>query len=158
MLEWLKARNPLQKWAFTAVLVAVLGWLLVPAIAAAWLEWDDVDPIIRLKGGHILSVDVEWPQPFTCTVQGPILVEVEVPKGLKAELVAEASKAFPCQTLATQTTIIEKRGGGKEVEVRALVRASASFPVRVLISLDGQLIATPEGTSNSWVGGEITVR
>lgn len=158
MHNWTRVWNPLRRWTFPAVLVAVLGWLLVPAIVSGWIEWDDVDPVISLKGGHILSVQVEWPRPFTCSVQGPILVEVQAPKGLKAQVVKESSGAFPCQTLTTQTTVLEERGGGKEVEVRVLVRANTDFPVRVLISLDGSLVTTLEDTSNSWVEGEVTVR
>ncbi|MFN3973816.1 MAG: hypothetical protein ACK4K2_00845 [Dehalococcoidia bacterium] len=153
-----RAWKPLRRWTFPAVLVAVLGWLLVPAIASGWIEWDDVDPLISLRGGHILSVRVEWPRPFTCSIQGPILVEVQAPKGLKALVVEESSGDFPCQTLTTHTTVSEKRGGGKEVEVRVLVRSNTDFPVRVPISLDGSLVTAPEGTSNSWVEGEVTVR
>lgn len=150
--------KPLRRWTSLAVLVAILGWLVLPTLASAWLEWDDVDPTITLKGGHTLSVRVEWPQPSTCSIQGPILVEVQAPKGLKAEVVQESVGNFPCQTLTTQTTLIEKRGGGKEVEVRVLVRANTEFPVRVPISLDGSLVTTPEGVSNSWIEGEVTVR
>ncbi|GBD11335.1 hypothetical protein HRbin23_00993 [bacterium HR23] len=153
-----QAWKPLIGWALPAALVAVLAWLLTPVLTSAWVEWDDTDPTITLKGGHTLSVQVAWPSPYTCTIQGPILVQVETPKGMKAEVVSEDVRQFPCQTLSTQTTLTERRGGGKEVKVRVLVQAPGDFPVRVSISLDGQVVSAPEGRSNAWVEGEVEVR
>lgn len=153
------AWRPSQGLAFLVALALALAWWMAPGVASAWLSWTGIDPVITLDGGHQVSVRVEWPANFTCTIQGPIEVEVMVPDGLGAGVMVESSSQFPCRTLSTQTSISVKGDGGgdNEIDIAVKLKAGPEFPVKVYLFLDGQQVGVVEGSSQGAVSGSVAL-
>jgi len=159
-------RPGLGKWGITkvGVFLAVLGLAMVgwiaPAIASAWLSCDGIDPIIKLNGKQELAIRVDWPSKYSCSIQSPIEVRVYVPAGMEADLVEESTVTTSCgNTVATATSIFNRSvdNRGDQVYVAAKVNATQSFPVVVVVSVDGKVARELRGSSRSGIGGWVSI-
>lgn len=133
-----------------------VGFLLLLLFASASQadarggRWSGIDPEIRVNGQQV-NVRVEWPTRYNCTVE-ETKVRFLVPKDSDHALIAESNDLLQCNDggftrLETESRIDEKFDHNM-VSVRAKVKASESFPVRVFVYLNGELAAKCGGYSN----------
>ncbi len=124
---------------------------LVPGIAAGWLSWDGIDPVITSANGHELSVKIEWPGEFTCGVDTNIKVKVKAPANFsQPEVDSESADGFDCdgETRTISTTTKVQSGGPNEAgELQVNVKGEGKFPVKVIVTVDGNA-TVGEGVSN----------
>ena len=130
-----------------AIVSAFAVFFAAASVVYGGLSWTGFDPVIRLKGGAILNVDIAVPPGKWCNIDGPIHVTVEAPKG--AKLLKE--QTGPCDV--TTSTVV-KNGAADKVEVTVVVKTSngkGKFPVEIMISHKGQELVTCTGKANSEV-------
>ncbi len=164
MINTLEAKaSGLRKGAFMLMALGILtALLMIPSLAQAWMDWDGTDPVIQFTGGQTLAIRIEWPREFTCSINGPIEVNVKAPAKLNASLVSESTGTFPCQTVSTnittETDLDTAPGKGNAVRVQVEVKSEDDFPVNVYLTLDGGNAKKLTGKSNSEIRGAVAVR
>jgi hypothetical protein len=155
----LKGRGLTRTGVFLVVLgLAMVAWI-APAIASAWLSCDGLDPVIALDGKQKLSVQIDWPSKYSCSIQGPIEVQVSVPAGMDARLVKETVAETSCGTISTVTSITNRSGDKRsdQVQVAVKINASQSFPAIVTVSVDGNVARVLRGSSSSGIKGWVSI-
>lgn len=153
-----KGRKLTRGWSFLTVLMLVLAVWLTPALVGAWTDWTGIDPVIDVDGKQV-SVYVEWPSEMTDEIEPLIPTTVTVNQGRNAYVVSESSEVIDDVLISTKTSLAYAPGLGKNVMVAVTVASDDDdvFPVRVHLSLDGQVVAIVEGVSNSPVIGTVYV-
>ena len=140
------------KWIVPSVMAVFLMAVLVPA-AYAGVSWSGIDPIFKANG-HRFNVWVEWPEGYTCSIEEPIQVVVRVPEEVSYAFVSESSDDVGnCGEPQVTTTTVKFRDRD-DVQVITRVASEETFPVRVKVYLDGELVRTYEGDSDGKVTGE----
>jgi len=100
-----------------------------------------------------VNVRVEWPSQYNCTIEAT-KVRFLVPIGSDHALIAESNDVLPCNggksftRLETHSEIVEHFDHNM-VSVAAKVVASKSFPVRVIVYLNGEMVSKCGGYSNN---------
>jgi hypothetical protein len=133
----------------SATLAMLVLLLAVPPIVHGGGRWSGIDPVL-LYGGHIVNVYVEWPEEHTCSISSPITMGVKAPG---ATLLLDSAWTFTCvsgdtNTVQTATTVLNSGKKGTLQVVNVMVNASQSFPVHVLVFVDGSLKQSCSGSSN----------
>jgi hypothetical protein len=143
MNPWIRA----AKWIVPVFALFVL--MALPSVAdARGGRWSGIDPVFYMNG-HQFNVTVEWPAEHTCDLDGVVEFKIRAPGG---EFEAESRGKFDCDDgdlnrVYTQTRFSDN-GEGDQADIKARLRASASFPVIVTVHRDGELVEECEGVSN----------
>ena len=146
------------KWIVGASMVFVL--LASATVAYGGGRWRGIDPELAVNG-HRINVWVGWPATFNCSVDA-VGVRFLVPYGADAAIVGESDDSLSCgdgtyKRRVTRSSVLEKLNRN-QVAVRASVRASERFPVRVVVFKDGELAARCGGLSNERITcGRVTL-
>jgi hypothetical protein len=107
----------------------------------------------------MLNVRVEWDRDYTCDIEGPIEIVVQVPARSNVKFLGESVERFDCDgdgrpesSLATETRIEESDSRGRRVHVGSLVEAPGlDFRTRLLLYKDMELAKVCGGSSNEQV-------
>ena len=147
----------MRKWMKNIkLIIAVSSMLAMFAIAPVvhgGITWSGIDPIF-LVNGHQFNVYIEWPSQYTCTIQGPIEVDVRVPNNAPYAFIMESSDDVGgCGSPQFTETKVDF-DNRDNVEVKTEVHSAQVFPVRVLVYLDGLLVRTYEGMSSDDITGD----
>ena len=151
----------LKHLRLAAAVPALIILFASATVVLGGLRWIGMDPIVILDEAEV-SVSVEWPQHYTCSIEGPIEIGVIYPATISdARLVSESQSRFECGDsggevvqLATATDLQESpdtRRNVDKVVVTTLLTSSETMPVKVEVSLDGTIIRECAGTSNRLV-------
>jgi hypothetical protein len=68
----------------------LLAMLAVVPIVQGGGRWRGIDPELKY-GGHTINVWVEWPEEYTCAIDGAIAMDIKAPG---ATLVGESTGTF----------------------------------------------------------------
>ncbi len=139
------------KWLFGATTLLLSLFASTSRTDAKGSRLSGIDPEMTVNGQK-LNVRVEWSTRHNCTVE-ETEVRFLVPKDSDHALTTESSELLPCvgggfALIETQSNI-EERYDYDMVSVKAEVKASRGFPVRVLVCLNGELTAECVGYANN---------
>ncbi len=142
------------KWILPLPFILLVFSLAVP-VTNAGILWRGIDPELRVDG-HRVNIWIEWPEPYTCSIDNPIEVEVKVPRDSNYRFIGESADVLDgCdRTMHTRTSVTTYEKGGNRLHVKASVNADEQFPVRVKVYLDNKLVAVYTGESNSTISGK----
>jgi len=138
------------------VLLPLLALLLVAAPEAnAARTWCRTDPVISING-QIVDVLVLAPNEDLPKITGATRVEVTVPSGVSAKLIAtDRGFGFGETVTFSSSDTLRATAQGIDVDVRVYVPASTStVPIQVQFIPRSKGLVSPAsvtGTSNSWV-------
>ncbi|MCH8109221.1 MAG: hypothetical protein IIB15_03750 [Chloroflexi bacterium] len=136
------------KWMTGASMLLVL--MLVTTVAYGGGRFSGIDPIVYVDGDRI-NVWVEWPEEYTCELDGLIDFEIKHSKKSEVQFVSESIDDFTCGdgsfiTIETQTDLrADKKLKTDEIRVKARARATGVFPLRVVIYQNDVLVGSCEG-------------
>ncbi len=142
------------KWILPLPIMLLVLSLAVP-VTYAGILWRGIDPELRVDGRKV-NIWIEWPEPYTCTIDNPIEVEVKIPKGASYSFIGESADVLDgCdRTMHTRTRVDTYERGSYKLHVKATVNSEEIFPVRVKVYLENELVALYTGESNSPVTGK----
>ncbi|MCI0438807.1 MAG: hypothetical protein L0177_06705 [Chloroflexi bacterium] len=132
-----------------AVVSALLVAMLAAGVAHGGVLWTGIDPELRV-GERNVNIWVEWPDQYTCAVES-IKIDVAVPRHKDVTLVGESVGVFDCgdgsvNIVETKTKL--KATGGDRLRISGKLKASESFPYRIVVYVDDELVFTCEAESN----------
>ena len=148
----------LKHLRLAAAIPALIILFASATVVFGGLRWIGMDPIVTLDDAEV-SVYVQWPGQHTCSIDGPIEIGVNYPTGISdAQLVSESQSQFGCSgtgglvvELETATALQESPdtpSNADKVIVTTLLTSSETMPVKVEVTLDGEVIRKCAGKSN----------
>lgn len=150
-----------RRIAVSTVVLAVFALAMTIQSAAAGMGWCRTDPLL-LVDGQAVDVVVSGPLDAPLEVTGPTKIEVQVPKGVDAELIiSDLGFGYGYDITIVETKKLKQKAFYNEVVVRTYVPANdSSMPVLLEVTphlLDLLSPYSVEGTSNSWLSLEVKV-
>jgi len=140
-----------KKWRIPAVMISLAVVFLVSTLgmAQAFWSWCWWDPELDIEG-HQVNINIAIPEDGIDAVVGKIIVLVEVPKGVDAEVLAET--ILP-NGVTTDTHIIAcglPVDGEIDVDVMVMVPTkNDKFPLLIEVLVDGELVESEEATTGN---------
>ena len=136
------------KWMTGASMILVL--MLVTTVAYGGGRFSGIDPIVYVDGDRI-NIWAEWPEEYTCELDGLIDFEIKHSKKSEVEFVSESIDDFDCgdgssTTIWTQSELkADKKLKTDEIRVKAKAKATGVFPLRVVVYQNDVLVGSCEG-------------
>ncbi len=129
----------------------VIGFLLHAQSAGALIEWCKADPIVEI-GGKRMHVYASGPSDLLEAVTGPTVVEITVPTGVPATLIATDpgfGQGWDVRFAESDNLRVTDRG--IEVRVRTYVPANGDFRVKTEATNGADIVlAEVMGRTNTW--------
>ena len=140
----------MKKMSVTTTLALLLVLILGSTVAYAAFHWCPDDPVLSI-GGTEVRVIVEVPQELLDKVDGRVLVNVHVPKNVKAYVI-EYGDGFGYGEKVKFFKDGEpvEPGDAIWVQVAVMVPGTDEFRVRVTVE-SGGVSQSRKGWSNEWV-------